>query len=508
MNLIRRLTCNGSIRTRLLLWNVCAVTLILAVMGGIIKYTVEALLYASVDRDLERMTRPFTGRGGPNYGIRAMFANARQPGGSASTQQNNGPPPRGRNEFEATTRDRTANWGRFISLDGKVLFPFEQHIPWDISAFHQAAAGQPNFATIAAKGERWRIRSVPIRIDRQIAGVFQAPYRLTDTDRGIATMNTTMLSLIPVAVILAGLGAAAVTSRALRPVGQIAHTAGQIGAHDLSQRLAITGNDEFSRLAATFNGMLGRLESAFGEQRSLVCRLKALLEQQRRFTADASHELRTPLTVIKANTSQLIHMKPSEIEYCEAIHDIDQAAETMNRLVQDLMLLARCDAGQLGRQVAELPILEILERARRQMSNGNGARINVDVSDPELTVAADEGEIVRVFSNLLDNAARHTPADGSITMSARQTGAEVEIDVADTGSGISPEHIPHLGERFYRVDEARARCHGGSGLGLSICKEIVQSHRGSISFSSALGRGTTVRIVLPRQTTSGESTLE
>ena len=288
----------------------------------------------------------------------------------------------------------------------------------------------------------------------------------------------------------AGLGGAYLTNRVLRRVHVTTQTARQITVGDFSTRLPVSGNDEFSELAETFNGLLNRLQTAFQQQ-------ERLLEQQRRFTADASHELKTPLTVIKGTTSLILSSRPTTAAYRTALQDIDRAADTMSHLVQDLLLLARSDGGQLGKEQIKLLVRDVLDSAIAGLAQKN-APITLRVNDETLSVMGNERELVRLFANVLENAAQHTPREGIILISAEAEGEYVLINVSDTGPGIAPEHLPHLGERFYRVDAARSRPDGGTGLGLSIGKSIVEAHHGTLHLESTLGVGTTVRIRLPR----------
>jgi signal transduction histidine kinase len=318
----------------------------------------------------------------------------------------------------------------------------------------------------------------------------QALYPMTEINRAIFGLNRALLILVPVALLCAGAGGAALTDQVLRRVRQLAQSAANIGANNFSERLPVLGRDEFSSLAETFNGMLGRLETAFRQQKRLV-------EQQRRFTADASHELKTPLTIIKGNTSLALAGETDEAGYRQSLQEIDVAANTMSQLVQDLLLLARSDGGQLGRGRVDLPLREVLEQAISQTArdvNAAGVRL---VAGDNLRVTGNEKELTRLFRNLLENAIRHTPQSGAITVEALQDGPRIVVTVADTGTGIASEHLSHLGERFYRIDDARSRPTGGTGLGLSICRGIVEAHGGSIAFQSKVGAGTTVRVTLP-----------
>ena len=170
----------------------------------------------------------------------------------------------------------------------------------------------------------------------------------------------------------------------------------------------------------------------------------------------------------------------------------------MSRLVRDLLLLARSDAGQLGRNRIELFVREVLERAVAGIRVAHPDRdIRLDIADESLTLVGNEEELVRLFTNVLDNAVRYTPSSGSIRVAAfAAPGNQIHIRVADTGIGIAPEHLPHLGERFYRVDPARTRSDGGTGLGLSICRGIVEAHGGMLTIASVPGEGTSVTVLL------------
>jgi signal transduction histidine kinase len=275
----------------------------------------------------------------------------------------------------------------------------------------------------------------------------------------------------------------------LRRVDRLTQQANRIEENRLSDRLTLPGNDEFARLAGAFNRMLDRLQAAFDRQRTL-------LEQQRRFTADASHELKTPLTVIKGNATVLLSDETLKPEQREAIEDMNIATGAMTRLVQDLLLLARSDAGQLGRNGQAISLADVLSRSA-QLHRSRHAGIKAHLPPTDMIVMGNEDELVRLFSNLIDNAIRYTPADGTIAIDFKRQEKGVTVSVADTGIGIARQHLARLGERFYRVDSARSRTDGGSGLGLAICREIAKAHGGSLSIDSEPGKGTTVRVTLP-----------
>ncbi len=464
-----------SLRTQLVFWNICALALLLGALGLVVRYTVASTIVASVNRDLDHRTRHF-GEDSPP------------------------PPPPGPNGPDgrsAPLRHRRFGRGdgdlgrpRLFGLAGDASGPFGRETPWDLDALAQSRAGRTVYANVMFGGAPYRIISRPFPARGPRRGVVQAAYPLSDIRRALAGMDRALLLLIPLALLGAGVAGAWLTGRVLARVRRLTVAAGQIGAQDLSRRLPVGGGDEFSELAATFNGLLGRLEDAFGRQARLMA-------QQRRFTGDASHELKTPLTIIQGNAGLALGEPQTETQYRSMLGEIDAAAGTMARLVGDLLLLARSDDGHLGRTRIELLVREVLEQAAARGSRSSGPPIRLDIPDPSLSLAGGEDELVRLFANLLDNAARHTPPDGCITVSARREGDAVVIVVADTGEGIAAHHLPHLGERFYRVDESRTRADGGTGLGLSICRGVVEAHGGEMVFESVLGQGTTVRVTLP-----------
>lgn len=460
-----------SLRTQLVFWNICALALLLGALGLVIRYTVASTILASVDRSLDGRTRRFGEDGSPPPPPPGAFPRPRRFG------RNDGD--RGRPRLFGLTGDAQEAPG-----------PFGHEAAWDADALARSRAGRTVYADVTSDGEPYRIISRPFPARGPRRGVVQAAYPLSDIRRALAGVDRALLLLIPLALLGAGVGGAWLTGRVLARVRRLTLAAGLIGAQDLSRRLPVSGRDEFSELAATFNGLLGRLEDAFGHQARLMA-------QQRRFTGDASHELKTPLTIIQGNASLALGGTQTADQYRSTLAEIDAAAGTMARLVGDLLLLARSDDGHLGRTRIELLVREVLERAARRGSRAHTAPIRLDIPDSELSVTGSEDELVRLFANLLDNAARHTPPDGRITVSACRDQNTVVVTVADTGEGIAARHLPHLGERFYRVDEARARADGGTGLGLSICRGIAEAHGGALAFESTPGQGTTVRVTLP-----------
>ncbi len=356
--------------------------------------------------------------------------------------------------------------------------------PFDQAAFARSIADSLDIYTYVKSGDlSFRVLTRTSRSGNGSSTVIQSIFPLNERDRAIRSLDITLLTTIPLALLIVGMGGAFLTDRALRPVRQITRTAEQISAEDLSRRLPTTTDDEFAQLAGTFNAMLARLETSF--------------LQQRRFTADASHELKSPLTVIKANTSLALRMPRTPEEYVHRLEAIDKATNHMRTLVDDLLLLARADEGRLAGNAELISLRDILAEAVEATFRPDAVAVSFVDPESELILEGNRYELMRVFSNLLENAIRYTPTTGSVKISARDEGVAFVVSVEDTGTGIPVEHLAHLGKRFYRVDPSRVRTHGGSGLGLAICRSIIEAHGGVIFFHSSVGTGTTVTVTLP-----------
>ena len=335
--------------------------------------------------------------------------------------------------------------------------------------------------TVSWRG-RWRVATYPVLSAGRVAAVVLVARRLGEVQQVMERLLLVLVALLPVALVGAGLGGLVLAGRVLRPVDEITRAAEEISEKDLSRRLVIGTRDELGRLAATFNRLIERLEGAF--------------ERQRRFTADASHELRTPLAVIRAITSQKLMQARTIEEYRAALQQIDDASAYMARLVRDLLLLARADSGQLALSLDRLDLSELLRHTAAQVSEVSGRPIPVSTPGP-VEIDGDAVRLTGLFLNLLENAVRHTPPDGKVQLSLSRTDHRVEVEVSDNGEGIPPEHLPHIFERFYRVDKARAREEGGTGLGLAIGRWVVEAHGGTISARSQPGSGATIIVTLP-----------
>ncbi|MEN6357677.1 MAG: ATP-binding protein [Armatimonadota bacterium] len=465
----------NSVRFQLTLWNIGVLALVLFGFLAVMHFSVRSYLLSETDHRLSGMAHRH---------LEMM---------SKKVPNNLPPPPK---DDAASEKKHFRPMVHQFDLKGRQVIPYwdmqeTKEPPWDKKAFEKAVAGERIFTTIATDDTILRVLSLPVKKRGTVTGVVQVAASFAEVQVMLESLTMTLTILVPVALLVAGIGGLFLTSRALKPIRQMGEKAGAISDSDLSQRLPVIGADEFAHLAATINGMLARLDKAFKQ-------LKDAFDRERRFTSDASHELRTPLTAIKANTSLALLAERTPEQYREAIANIDASADAMSRLVQDLLLLARSDAGQLARDFQGVDPHDLFDNAlaivRRSKSD---AKVTVDVADSIGLIHGDMEHLNRLVINLLENALRHTASDGEITLHAHRRETMVELTVTDTGCGIAPEHLPHLGERFYRVDAARAKKSGGAGLGLAICRSIVEAHSGSISIESSPGSGTCVTVTLP-----------
>jgi signal transduction histidine kinase len=262
---------------------------------------------------------------------------------------------------------------------------------------------------------------------------------------------------------LAGGGGFFLANRVLRPVEHIRETAEEIGESDLSRRIEAGNEDELGRLASTLNRMIERLEAAFN--------------RQRQFTADASHELRTPLAIVQAESTLALRKKRTPEDYRRSLELISQEAGHMSAVVGKLLYLARIDAGKDQVNFERVNIKEFLTELSTDvevLAREKGIEFKLAPLE-DLSVEGDRVKLEQLFLNLLENAIRYTPGGGSISASIVREGKAAVVAIKDTGIGIPEEHLPHLFERFYRVDKARSRAEGGAGLGLG----HLQTYRSS-----------------------------
>jgi len=304
----------------------------------------------------------------------------------------------------------------------------------------------------------------------------------------LALLRRVMMLTLPLAIAVAGIGGYWVTRRNLAPLASMAEQASRITGSNLETRLD-AGNsaaEELSKLSSSFNELLARLAQSF--------------ENMRRFVGDASHELRTPISIIRGEADVALAQERGAAEYKQALALVLDESRRLSRLVDDLLNLARADAGRVKLRVEEFYWNDLLAeccRSAQAQARARGVALACLPHD-DLAFRGDEELLRRMVMNLIDNAIRYTPEGGRVNVSLSARAADVAIGVADTGAGIAPEVVPHLFERFYRGDKARSRQDGGFGLGLAIVKWIAESHRGAVEVASTPGAGSTFTVTLPR----------
>lgn len=464
----------GSLRTVLTVWNGATLAGLLGLFGvGLVLWNQEQAM-RGLDDDLDHQAR------------------------DAARLDRPPPPPPPRDDpeeggdhrpaFAEANRAFDVRRPRVYGLDGRPMAENDRAPSFDPEAITGALAGRSGYTTVDYDGRPVRVLTRAVVRDGRLWGVVQVAREMMDVNMMWQAQLRSLALFIPLGVAAAAGGAFVLTNRALRPVAKMTRAAAQISTSDLSQRLEVQGDDEMAELARTFNAMLTRLETSFNE-------LQTAYERQQRFTADASHELRTPLTRLKLATSAALREATSPDEMREALRTADRAAEAMTRLVQQLLMLARSDAGELPLRKQPVDLRVVVAEALDEVPSGR--QFDAMFAEGAVEVMGDAEHLKRVFLNLLENADRHTPLNGRVAISVVKREGMGIVVVEDTGEGIAPEHLVHLFERFYRVDAARTRKDGGSGLGLAICRNLVEAHGGRLLVESKLGVGTTFRAVFP-----------
>jgi signal transduction histidine kinase len=296
-------------------------------------------------------------------------------------------------------------------------------------------------------------------------------------------------------VVIAGLIALAISmlfalymSGALsRPIREVTAAARKIAGGDYSVEVPVRGSDETAELARDFNEMAGKVRDAY--------------ELQRNFIGNVSHELRTPLTSIEGFSQALLDgVSQSEEEKRRSLEIINQESKRLVRVLRDLLLLSQIDAGELKpdkRQVDIVDLLRKLGSIYELLAETEGLQFRLEPLQGSLTVFTDLDRLERVLTNLLDNALKYSGAQGIVTLSAKTIEHSLAIAVEDNGPGIQPDALPNIFDRFYCVEKSRSKKHGGSGLGLSICRELVWTLGGTIRVQSRPGHGSTFTVTLP-----------
>jgi two-component system OmpR family sensor kinase len=343
-------------------------------------------------------------------------------------------------------------------------------------------------------GQRQLFIVLPITANNVTVALLEISSRTVSIDHAVAALRLILLLGIGGALLLAGAFALPLVGAALRPLRQMERASRRIAGGALSLRLnEPVADDELGRLTHSFNVMVARLEAAFA--------------RQKRFVSDVSHELRTPLTALGGGLEMLLLGADAGDPEAQRrlLRGMYAETERMRRLVEDLLTLARLDEGHLPLRPADIDATALLRDVAEQAERlASGQRIVRDLPDAPLLARADADRLRQVLLNLVENALKFTPAEGTITLAAQRgakgAGDRILIIVRDTGAGIPPDALAHVFDRFYRADFARARPSdqpGGSGLGLAIAQSLIEAQGGAIAIESDVRQGTAVTIALP-----------
>jgi heavy metal sensor kinase len=319
------------------------------------------------------------------------------------------------------------------------------------------------------------------RVFRVVVSASLAPVR----DTLHAALRVILIGL-PLVLGLAGIGGYLLAGRTLRPLSSMASQARRITDSSLHTRIEIgRAAEEMETLVASFNELLSRLDQSF--------------DGMRRFVADASHELRTPISIIRGEADVALSIERTPAEYQASLAVVLDESRRLSRLVDDLLNLARADAGRVRLHMHDFYLNELVTECCRSAQVMAGARRLTLECRPgdDLQYRGDEDLLRRLVMNLLDNAIRYTPPGGTVSAALEPNGAAIRLHISDTGVGIAPDDAPHVFERFYRAGQARSRQDGGFGLGLAIVKWIAESHQGNVECSSREGAGSVFTVTLP-----------
>ena len=482
-----------SIRWRLQLWHGLILLLVLTGFG----FTAHRLQHLNelrrVDQELDHRLNVLLSeirqgppdRRPPGEGGRPLpMDEGRPPGGPRRGPEGGGPPRRQAFRLPEEHTDL------FVGTDSNAFY----YVIWrrDGDEMSRSSNAPPSMAQPKRGGSGQPQRTIRSRGEFREAFHFTPPGECVGVGRSLkpefARLHQLALRLSGLGAVVLGLGLAGgwwLASRAIRPIDDISAAASRIATGDLSHRIS-TGeaDNELGQLASVLNSTFSRLEAAFA--------------QQARFTADASHELRTPLSVILSQSQMALARERPAAEYRETLEACQRAAQRMRRLMESLLELARLDAGQeamkklpfdLARLTGE--VVDLL----RPLAEARKVTLRSDLATAE--GLGDSERLAQVITNLVSNAIYHHRPVGEVNITTRRDDTTVTLIVADNGPGISPDHLPHIFDRFYRADTARTTSHGHTGLGLAISKAIVEAHAGTIEVESSPGAGARFTVRLP-----------
>lgn len=493
-----------SMRIQLTLWFILVFTVLMLLFGAVFYMNLRTSLQTSFDTSLQLRTQQIAAGINEDKGtITIHDVTGALPGlvdpdaTNGSETPGSGLPP------TSTTTASTAkpvetladvNLGalvRILNNRGEIVYVTPAFLSLNIPSMSvtQPLHGSAWKGTVTAQnGQAVRLYSTALTENGTVFGVVQVGESLAPLGNTLQSVEIELLLIVPFVLLLGAIGSYWLAAHAFAPVNRLTSIARRIEAGDLHERVPVPrSKDEVQRLALTFNEMIERLDKAF--------------TRQRRFVADASHELRTPVAAIRSMTDVVLAQSApvKSEEYASVLRDVNAEAERLGHLISDLLALARTDENQvlLERELVRLDLLVADVAATTEpLAAERGITFEVLAHQPA-TVLGDEVRLIQVIMNLIDNAVAYTNAGGKVTLEVVVKYNNAFLMVRDTGIGIAKEHLDHIFERFYRVDPARSRAAGNTGLGLAITEWIVLAHGGKISVESEVGKGTTFTVMLP-----------
>ncbi len=387
----------------------------------------------------------------------------------------------------------TGKFVRLLDLSGTIGSRTEnledKSIPVNREVLKRVTRGEIVYETQKLFGDEIPIRFINYPLldyQKKVRGVIQVGTSLEYVQASMQNLLLILLISVPTLIFVAGLAGYFLAGKALKPIRDIATTTRHITAHNLDERITVeVARDDIGQLSQTINEMLDRLSQAF---------LKVT-----QFSADASHELRTPLTILRGEVEIGLRGDRSAAEYRDILVSNLEEIERMSKIVSDLLLLSRSDMGQevLSRESVDLrELVQELINQLAMLAEQKNIVLTGDIR-PVPLVLGDKLRLRQMAANLVANAIRYTSEGGRVNVRLEGVAEGVKLVVEDTGIGIPKADLPRIFDRFYRVDKARSREEGGSGLGLSIVKWIVDAHHGDITVESVVDEGTIFTVVLP-----------
>jgi|WetSurMetagenome_2_1015567.scaffolds.fasta_scaffold41762_3 two-component system, OmpR family, sensor kinase len=475
-----------SIRLRLTLFYTAILAFTLIAFSSILYVSQTRATYASIKTNLAGQVTGF---------VRAIEHAPGPPPGQAETAPAPSSLPLGKPiVMDLSSSTLPGRWTQTRSIAGTVMGQTPDlsgmTLPLSTKGLEAVQSGSDWYETAQVDNEPLLIYSLPHTTQTGVTVIVQVAFPIAQPQQSLNALRLVLIVGSSLAILAAFALGWVLAGTALRPIQRITQTAQAIGAErNFGRRVEHKGPaDEVGQLAVTFNVMLAELESGYRQ-------LEDALYSQRRFVADASHELRTPLTTVRGNIELLRREPPIAAgERADIVADTTEEVDRLIRLVNELLVLARADAGQTLR-ADPIPVQALVEDVCRQSKLLTpNTRIQCE-APADVLVQGDRDALKQVLLILVDNALVHTPAGTPVTLTASAADARIVFSVCDSGPGIAPEALPHIFERFYRGQASRTG--RGAGLGLSIAKELVEAQGGTITVESQLGRGSTFTITLP-----------